>query len=91
MAESKNKKMLVKTKIDLEIEKEKTRQLLLLRDIKKMELKIIGQEKYNKKNGKSLDLFNQLDYLNVYELLLGPSILLKTSLPSLSNLRHSSS
>ena len=61
MAESKNKKTLVKTKIDLEIEKEKTRQLLLLRDIKKMELKIIGQEKYNKKNGKSLDLFNQLD------------------------------
>lgn len=65
MAESKNKKMLVKTKIDLEIEKEKTRQMLLLRDIKKMELKIIGQEKYNKKNDKSLDLFNQLDSVDI--------------------------
>ena len=44
---------------NLEIEKEKTRQLTLLRDIKKLELKLYLEKKY-KKQSKSLKLFEQL-------------------------------
>ena len=44
---------------NLEIEKEKTRQLSLLRDIKKLELKLYLEKKY-KKQSKSLKLFEQL-------------------------------
>lgn len=39
-----------KTEIDLEIEREKTRQLSILRDIKKIELKLKMEKKYNKHN-----------------------------------------
>ena len=47
----------------LEIEKEKTRQLTLLRDIKKIELKLLLEKNYKKKHSKqskSLKLFEEL-------------------------------
>ena len=44
----------------LEIEKEKTRQLALLRDIKKIELKLLLEKKYKKKKSNSLKLFETL-------------------------------
>jgi hypothetical protein len=49
-----NKKENIK---NLEIEKEKTRQLAILRDIKKIELKLLLEKKYQKKNYKNLNFF----------------------------------
>ena len=55
MSTKNNKKDNIK---NLEIEKEKTRQLAILRDIKKLELKLLLEKKYQKKQYKNLDFFN---------------------------------
>ena len=55
---NKNNKINNKDNIkDLEIEKEKTRQLAILRDIKKIELKLLLEKKYKRKHHKNLDFF----------------------------------
>jgi hypothetical protein len=50
--------------IELEIEREKTRQLELIRDIKKMELRLLTNEKYKKKTKNKYDVFKMFDSLN---------------------------
>ena len=50
MSTKNNKKDNIK---NLEIEKEKTRQLAILRDIKKLELKLLLEKKYQKNNTKT--------------------------------------
>ncbi len=50
--------------IELEIEREKTRQLELIKDIKKMELRLLTNEKYKKKTKNKYDVFKMFDSLN---------------------------
>ncbi len=50
--------------IELEIEREKTRQLELIKDIKKMELRLLTNEKYKKKRKNKYDVFKMFDSLN---------------------------
>ena len=54
MTTKNNKKENIK---NIEIEKEKTRQLAILRDIKKIELKLLLEKKYQKKHYKNLDFY----------------------------------
>jgi hypothetical protein len=51
-------------KFKLEVEKEKTKQLELLRDIKKLELKLRLNKNYQRKQNKSFDMYKMISELN---------------------------
>ena len=60
----KNNKFSSKNIIELEIEREKTKQLELIKQIKKIELRLKTNENYKKKNKKQLDVYNMFNALN---------------------------
>ena len=51
-------------KFKLEVEKEKTKQLELIRDIKKLELKLRLNKNYQRKQNKSFDMYKMISELN---------------------------
>jgi hypothetical protein len=52
------------SKIQLDVEKEKTKQLELIRDIKKLELKLRLNNNYQRKQNKSFDMYKMISELN---------------------------